>query len=430
MKRICLFLAILALPALLFAAPASESASGGGYIRHAWWGNTVRDERTIRVAQLFMEKNPGVTVETEPTNWDGYWLRMNTLAAAGNLPDVMQQDYAYIEQYNDRNQLADLNPFVQRGIIDISKHDRGSLASGTLNNKLIGLVLGTNAWGMGVDRGVLQQAGVTINDTAWTWKDYEQYALQIYQRTGVQTMPITGFVQIPEHISRQFGLSHYAANGRSLGYSGNAQATAAIKEVLLDMQLRLRAAGALYDPEDSFIQGRAMEEMPISTGKTWNNYHWSNQHVAHQTAAKRPLDYLLCPSVSGNRSPFGTYLKAGQFISLLTSSKSQDLGAKYIEFFVNNIDANRILLAERGIPVPSNVREDLAARVDADMKYLFDYITRVTPFTSPIDPPYPARTGEVEDAARTIHIQVLTGRINSDAGMSQIVQNSNAILSR
>jgi multiple sugar transport system substrate-binding protein len=427
MKKMWVLCAAFMLPALAFAG--GSKASGGGsanYIRFAWWGNTTRDERTIKAAELFMKMNPGVTVETEPTQWDGYWPKLNTQAAAGSLPDLMQQDYMYIGQYNARNQLVDMNAYVQKGVIDLSNWTESGLSSGRLGGKLIALSLGTNAWGMAVDAAVLQQAGVAIDDTAWTWKDFEQIALTIYQKTGVQTMPINEFHQVFEHVVRQAGKPFFAADGKSLGWTDS---PGLIKEIL-DMHLRLKAAGALYDPEDAFILGRAMEEEPVSKGASWNAYYWSNQHIGHINAAKRPLEYYIFPSVNGNKAPYGTYLKPSQFISILVSSKNQDLAAKFVNFFVNDPEANRILLAERGIPVSSHVREDLAPRVDPAMKYLFDYITRVTPFTSPIDPPDPASAGEVRDVMRPVLLQCLTGTLGSDAAVTQMIQSANAVLSR
>jgi multiple sugar transport system substrate-binding protein len=429
MKRICVFLAVLTLPALLFAAGGGQQQSAsGGYLRFAWWGNAVRDERTIKATQLFMEKNPGVTVETEPTNWDNYWQKLNTQAAAGSLPDVMQQDVSYIKQYNDRNQLVDLNIYSQRGLLDLSQWADSGLSPGRLNGKVVGLILGTNAPGIGVDPAVLQRAGVTVDDKTWTWADVERIALQIYQRTGVQTGDMVNPITI-EHICRQFGNGYYAADDKSVGWTNNPQAAAAIKG-LFEMDARLAAAGALYDPGDGFIQGRSMEEGPFATGKIWNSLHWSNQHIGQQTAAKRPLEYWMVPTVAGNKAPFGTYFRASMYISMLESSKDKDLAAKFINFFVNDLDGNRILLAERGVPIPTNVRNDLYALVDANNKYLFDYITKVTPFVSPTDPPYPARAGESEDARRAIHLQMLLGRVPIDTGFAQFTQASNAVLSR
>jgi multiple sugar transport system substrate-binding protein len=134
--------------------------------------------------------------------------------------------------------------------------------------------------------------------------------------------------------------------------------------------------------------------------------------------------------VEGPRAPWGLYYRAGQYISMLSSSTSKDLSARFINFFVNDLEANRILLAERGIPIPTDVREDLAGRVDANMKYLFDYISRITPFTSPANPPYPAAAGESQDMIRPIVLQALNGRITPDAAMTQMVQAANAVLGR
>jgi multiple sugar transport system substrate-binding protein len=232
-----------------------------------------------------------------------------------------------------------------------------------------------------------------------------------------------------EHIVRQFGSPFFSPDHKSLGFTNNAQARAALVADL-EMYLRLRAAGALYDPEDSFIAGRAMEEEPMERGRAWQGTYWSNQHVGHQTASRKPLEYYILPTVNGLKAPYGTYLKPGQFISILSSSRSQDLAARYVDFFVNDLEANQILLAERGIPIPSNVREDLAGRVNADMKYLFDFITKVTPYTTPIDPPDAPQAGEVRDVMRPILLQCLTGRLDATSAVDQMIRAANAVLSR
>ncbi|MCL2479596.1 MAG: ABC transporter substrate-binding protein [Treponema sp.] len=431
MKKIGVVLLCLVLPAFVFAG-GQKQASGGSsnYLRFAWWGNTVRDERTRKLVDLFEQKNPGVTIETETTGWDDYWVKLNTQTASGSLPDVMQQDYSYITMYNDKNLLENMDPFVQKGVIDLSKWTKDTINSGRLGGKLIALDLGTNCWGMLADPAILKKAGVTIDDTNWTWKDYEQMAIAIFKATGAQTVPFGDFDQIPEHIVRQFSLAMFSKDGKSVSVTNNPAAYAAVKEIFLDMPLRLKAAGALYDPEDAFIPDVAMEEMPLSLNKAWNAYQWSNEFVSMQEAAGRPLDYYLCPSVAGNKAPYGTYFQPSQFISMLSSSKNKDLGAKFVNFFLNDLEANRFLLAERGIPVPTDVRSDLAGRVDPAMKYMFDFITRVTPYTSPIDPPAPSAVDELRDMTRPIILQCYTGQISSDAAMAQIVKTANDILNQ
>jgi multiple sugar transport system substrate-binding protein len=430
MKKIGILLFVLILPMMLFGAASRDTASEESYLRFAWWGNPTRDERTEAVVRLFEQKNPGVKIETETSLFAGYWDNLAAQAAAGNLPDVMQQDYAYIEQYNNRNMLVDLTPFAQRGLINLSNWSDAALAGGRLDGKLIGLSLGTNAWGMEADQGVLQRAGVTINDTSWTWREFEQAALQIHQRTGVQTMPMNEHYQIIENLVRYFGASMYSRDGRSLGFTTNIAALAALRE-LLDMHIRLKNAGALYDPEDGFIQ-RGVAEVVMVAGKTWNNWNWSNQHVAYVAAANRPLNFFVCPApaATGMKAPFGTYLKPSMLISILSTSKNQELAARFVDFMANDVDANRILLAERGVPLPTHILADLAPRVDPNMRYTFDYITRATTVSSAINPPDPARAGEARDAMRPILLNCLIGRIAPEAAVAQMVAAANVILSR
>jgi multiple sugar transport system substrate-binding protein len=424
MKRTGLFLAFIALAVLVFSACTPRGDPN--YLRYAWWGNNTRDERTVAVTQLFMEQNPGITIETEPTGWAGYWTKLNTQRVARSLPDIMQQDYAYIEQYN--TQLLDMTPFVDNGIIDVSDWPQSGIDLGMMDGRLIGLSMGINAWGMGVDPEVLRNAGITINDVTWTWRDYEEIALTIFQRTGVQTTPFNEFHQTFEHVVRQFGVGFY--DGNTISITNNTDARDAIRE-LLHMQLRLRAAGALYDPDDAFIMGRAMEESPLARGRTWNNFHWSNQHQGHANAAGRTLEFILFPTVNGNNGPyFGTYLKPSMYISILSTATNAELAARFVNFILNDIEANRILLAERGSPVPNHIREDLSGLVDPGMKYIFDFITRITPYTGQIDPPDPAAAGEVVHVMRPIIQQCLMGRLPIEAAMTQMIQDANAVLGR
>jgi len=76
------------------------------------------------------------------------------------------------------------------------------------------------------------------------------------------------------------------------------------------------------------------------------------------------------------------------------------------------------------------VREDLSSRVNVDMKYLFDFISKVTPYTTPIDPPDAPQAGEVRDVMRPILLQCLTGRMNAATAVDEMIKAANAVLSR
>ncbi|MDR2434067.1 MAG: extracellular solute-binding protein, partial [Treponema sp.] len=260
------------------------------YMRLTWWGNTVRDEQTAKVAELFKSKNPGVTIDLETTGWGGYWDKVNTQAASGSVPDIMQQDYLYIGQWASRNQLLDLTPYIQNGTIDVSNIPASVVDSGKIDGKPYGLPLGTTIYCMAIDPAVLEKAGIPkIDSTTWTWKDFERIAETIYQKTGVQTAPFGTSDAFPdiENYVRQSGVPFYAPDGKKLGFSD----PSLLKE-FWDMELRLLDKGILIPPSEAFIE-MSMEESPLPKGRSWAMALWNTQVVAMSNAAGRPLELLF-----------------------------------------------------------------------------------------------------------------------------------------
>ncbi|ECB9828918.1 hypothetical protein FL859_07230 [Listeria monocytogenes] len=62
-----------------------------------------------------------------------------------------------------------------------------------------------------------------------------------------------------------------------------------------------------------------------------------------------------------------------QMLSVAKNSKFKAEAAKFISFFQKDIEANRILKAERSVPIMQNVRDDLAKNGDVTTQILFDY---------------------------------------------------------
>ncbi|MDR0638495.1 MAG: extracellular solute-binding protein [Spirochaetaceae bacterium] len=419
---------LLSLAALFVMLPACTKSDAGGskedYMRLTWWGNTVRDERTLKTVQLYQSANPGVTIETETTGWAGYWDKLNTQASAGNLPDLIQHDYAYIMQWANRNQLLDLTPYTQNGVLDVSQIPDESLSAGQLNGKLYGISMGTNAMGMAYDPAVLEKAGIGIPDSAaWTLKDFENIALTVYRNTGVKTLPLgtTDVKVVFEMFLRQSGASFYAPDGKKLGFSD----PELLKEYW-DLQLRLLDAGALIPADEAFITV-SIEEDSFSKGQSWVQYIWSNQIAATANGAKRPIGMLLFPSID-NAKREGTYLKPSMFFSIAAKAENPDLAAKVFNFFLNDFGANDILLAERGVPAPENVRSYLFPKMDANMKLSFDFVSLAAANSSNIDAPDPAANGEILALLRDTAQQVLNKSVSSSEGAVRFITRANQIL--
>ncbi|MDR1278506.1 MAG: ABC transporter substrate-binding protein [Treponema sp.] len=424
MKKTMPVLAVLLLTALAFACKGKESG-GGNYMRLTWWGNTVRDEQTLKVVELFKSKNPGVNIDTETTGWGGYWDKVNTQAASGSVADLMQQDYAYIGQWAGRNQLLDLTPYVQNGTVDVSKIPDSVLESGKINGKLYGVLAGTSAFCIVYDPAVLQKAGIpAIDSKTWTLKDFETVAITIYEKTGVKTLPFDPVdpINVFENLIRQTGFTLYSEDGKQLGFTG----TAVLKE-FWDLQLRLLDKGALVPASEAFVQG-SMEEDPLSQGKSWVKYIWNTQIAAAANAAGRPLGLLFYPRIEQYRRP-GTFLKPSMFFSIAAKAENPELAAKFLSFFINDLEANDIILGERGVPAPSTVRDYLTPKVDDNQKIAFAFLSQAADYSSPVAPPDPGASGEVRALFRDTTAQILNKTISSPDGVTRFMTRANQILS-
>jgi multiple sugar transport system substrate-binding protein len=243
----------------------------------------------------------------------------------------------------------------------------------------------------------------------------------VYQKTGVQTIPF--FTTDPkvgfDNMIRQTGASTYGETG--LGFTD----PSALREFYA-IQLRLLDAGALIKPETAFVTV-SPEEGAIAKGETWVEFIWSNQFVSTQAAAQRPLEIALLPNIK-NAKAKGTFLKPSMFFSIPASAENPELAAKFLNYFVNDIEVNEILMGERGVPIPDDVREHMSTMVDPINKQIFDYISLASRNAGPIDAPDPAGSGEFLKMVRDVTQEILMKRVSLDEGVAKIMSRGNEIL--
>jgi multiple sugar transport system substrate-binding protein len=351
---------------------------------------------------------------------------VNTQAASGSMADLMQQDYLYIGQWAGRSQLLDLTPYIQNGTIDVSNIPASVVDSGKIDGKLYGLPLGTTIYCMAVDPAILEKAGIPkIDSTTWTWRDFERIAETIYQKTGVQTAPFGNSDAFPdaENYVRQSGVPFYAPDGKKLGFSDPS-----LLKGFWDMELRLLDKGVLIPASEAFVQ-MSMEESPLAKGRSWVMSLWNTQVVAMSDAAGRPLELVFNPRIEQHKRP-GAFLKPSMFFSITAKAENPALAAKFLNFFLNDAEANDIIRGERGVPVVASVRDSLSGKIGASQQTAFAILSEAAAkgYVSPVDPPYPAKSGEVNALLRDITVEVLNKSVSSADGASRFITRANQIL--
>lgn len=424
-----LFLAVLAYPA--GRSEAMGESTKKMILRVAWWGSQQRHERTIRVLQMFEQENPNVTVYYDFANWEDYWTKLTTMAAGNNLPDVMQQDYQYLREWAGRGLIVALDEQAAKDQLDFSGVPESSLRGGRIGGKLYGVNLGDNSLCMMLDADAFIRAGLALPSDRWTWADWERICLTLTERLGI---PAMSGQPAHDHIWRALylgkGFWGFSEDGSSLGYP---QSQDELFVEHLRRAKRVLDAGAII-PYSEIVAARTkgVEDDWIVQGKSAVTFVWSNQVVAAWTAAGidsrhfelRPLPRLDAAAASSN------YLKPSMFFSITRNAVNPQIGVKLIDYFTRSIDANKILMAERGVPISGKVREALKSSLEAPQQVVFDYLDRVAENASPIPPPDPPGASDLINNIYYPQVidPVLFGIISPEEGVRRLRQEAPQVL--
>jgi multiple sugar transport system substrate-binding protein len=371
------------------AAPAAAATQGKVELRFAWWGSQDRHNRTIKAIELFQQMHPNITFTYEFAGFTDYFTKMATYATGGNLPDLMQQDYATIDQWTANGLLLPLDDYVSDRTINLTDVPKSSIDGGRINGKLIALNLGNNSQSMMLDVDAFQKAGIPLPPQNWTWDDFAKIALDIHTKLGIDGGGANlSDIQMWKSLYLGYGQWGFSTDGKSLGYTDDQKFVEYLK-----MLMRLQDAGAITSQQDEIASYRAsnVEALPIVTGKAAMQYLWSNQLVAAWTAAgdNRHFKLNMLP-----RPKDGTqaenYPKPSQFISITKDSKHPKEAAMFIDFLTNDVEANKILLGERGVPISPKIAEAITPLLTPAQVETQNYLGIVSAQAAPLPPPDPA----------------------------------------
>ena len=400
-----------------------ESSEDEIVLRVAWWGNQVRDARTEEALNLYSEMHPNVSFELEPIGWSGYWDKLATQTAGGSLPDIIQQDYAFIGQYIDKGVLADLTPFVESGVLNLDDVAPANLEGGRQGDGLYGIPLGLNALSYVYNKTLMDQMGYEAVDPDWTWADFDTLISNAYNENGVRSdIPLWDDPKfLLEYKLRQNGKTVYNEAGNGLGF----ESTDELVEMFTLVKENVEA-NVFPDPQE-IAQKTTMEESLFVNDETLGGFIWSNFFVAYADLMDSELALTVMPNDAEGNS--GLYLKPSQFFSVTETSEQKEEAARVIDFITNSVEANEILLAERGVPIAASVRDGIKDSVSEEVAATFEYIALAENYATPISAPEPAGAAEVTKALKSIFEEVAYGVTSPEDGAERFIQEANSILS-
>ncbi len=400
-------------------APGSSgggSQGGGGEggatnLALAWWGNPTRNKNTEAMMAAYMAANPNVKITGQPGEFSSYWDKLATQTAGGQAPDIIQMDMNYISEYGSRGALLDL------GSIDTSKFVEGTVDSGKINDKLVGVNAGINSAIILANPQLFEKAKMDLpDDKTWTWDQMIEVGAEVASKAGVPF----GVAQLLNS-DAMFG-TFVRQNGKELFKPDGLGFDVAEAQAWYDLLLKGVKAKAFGTPEQMTEElAKPLDQSSIAVGTAAMYGSNSNQLQAMSEAAGEPRKMLRGPSLAGKATERKTWYKASMLWSASAKTKNPEAAIAWINWFANDQAAAGIDLAERGIPPNAEILAAVQSKFSPEQqvvaKYIDDIKTEVG--ATPIAPP--PGGGTIAELLSRHGTDVIFGRTSSAEGAQKFV---------
>ena len=408
---------LLALAMLISVCACAEEIS------IIWWGNQTRNERTQAALDLYSAGHEGVTFDPQFFVWNDYWEKIATGATGNELPDIIQNDYAYLMQYADAGKLLDLTPYIESGALDCSNVAQSTLDSGKgSDGKIYALCIGVNAPALIYNKTLLDSAEIEVPNYP-TIDEFIDICREVYEKTGVKTnfSNDANLLKSMQREKDELLFDGYALGGSVEDFEEyfNIMALGMEEGWLIDWTHVSERVGNEQDP---MVYGATPD------ARSWCIFAWSNMVESYQNVTEDDLAMVAYPANDTVKSDF---LKPSQFFSIAANidPESIDTAIDVLNFWTNSAEANNILLAERGIPISSVVAEAIKPNVSPIQQEVFDFVNLVvTPRCSAINPADGPHAGEAEDCFSNIYEELCYGRLTAREAAEKFYEDGNAVM--
>ena len=379
----------------------------GEKIRFMWWGSDTRAKITTQVVEMY-EQLTGLDIEYEFYDGTTYWTVFQAYQAANDLPDMFQMGNNWLTYYDT---IEPLNAYIESGVIDTTAISAAMLATTTnqANGEVTGISNGTNARCFAYNPAIFDEAGVPYPTANWTWDDFAAACRAIYAKTGNPAVTSLEYNSLAWSTVTQWaeGYNFFSMDGTSFDFEGDI----APFTYIFDLLTTLQKEGCIADYGIQNEIGGNIEADWIAYGDSAIVMLTSNQFQALSTVAAESgitLDLCTIPRVYPDGQS-GMVVRSSQQMSIYSKSEKKEIAANFLNFFINSIEANKILNCERGVSVNSDVLAALKETTDEVTGKVYTIIDLIGSFpdaalTSPAEP---ACAEELADIIKKTYFQGL-----------------------
>ena len=306
-------------------------------IAFSWWGNDTRHQYTLQALEEFENSDPEISVKATYGSWNGYDKRMHIYMKSRMEPDVMQINYAWLQEYSaDGNGFYDLRELEDN--VDFSNFTEEELEYGMMNGKLNGIPIAFNTQTLFHNKSLYDSYNLEIPKT---WEDLFKIA-EIMGKDGIYPLGMEKkalFLLLLAYLEQ-------TTDATALDEDGNLVLTVQDVQTMLVFYQRLRQEKVIM-PLDDF-ERNAFTSGEIAGAVAWISDASNYCTPLAETGAEVVVgDYLRAPN--GDR--LGWYIKPATLYAISRDTSQPKKAAKLLDFLLNSREMALSQGTEKGIPI-------------------------------------------------------------------------------
>ena len=127
----------------------------------------------------FNEINPNINVKIELTPFDQYWIKMETAATGGVIPDMLWMNGPNFIKYASNNVIQPLSKQIKTSSVDMNNYPKALVDLYTYNGDSYAIPFDFDTIGLWYNKKIFDQAKMPYPDENWDWAKFKDAAVKL-----------------------------------------------------------------------------------------------------------------------------------------------------------------------------------------------------------------------------------------------------------
>jgi len=324
-----------------------------------------------------------------------------------------------------------MQPFIEDGRIDVSSIPQVVIDQGRVPglDGIFAFPMNMNLPAMLYNASLLEELGLQAPRNM-NLDQFINLSREIYALSGVRTdlvgAGISPHIQM-EMLLRARGVSMY--EGTQMG--GSPADYVEFFEIIrmgIEEGWHIRPEDLFWRRDTGIMDTNTMWYPPDEPNlRSWNAMAWASWINAYINNSPEDMvvNITTIPSSNPRLSNFG---RAGMFLSMSAFGDNQDAAAEFINFWINSVEANSILLGYHGAILNPVVADAVFHLLDEGARIQNEFVNWVNAGNSSLPNSIPSGAWEVTEMLRQLTSMVAFGEISPEDAAQQFFDFGNEVL--